>query len=516
MTTSSPSDSLPAAALTTAAAERVPYLVFLSGTRRGTMQRLVGRTLRLAVDNESRVRLSDPLDPSVADARVTLHRSGSSYELEVAPGGEVWVNGVRVSDSRLLEAGDLIELGRAGPLLRYRFYPRGPHPQKSVTDVLADGVNGVRRERRGLLARLSLLVSSVARDLMTQTSPWFRLSAMAVFGALVLITAFLAHQSIRLERRITLERERIEGIAELVERTEREGLKREELQELRGRLEQRLEALEARSEAVARVVAQVSPAVVFLQGAYGFVDPVTDRPLRQLGTERGAFTLEDEGPLVEIFFTGTGFVATTDGLLLTSRHIARPWEADAPSTDAARGSLEPVLLRLRGFRPGVDTPFEVDFVAASDEADVAVLRVRDDIAFDYVPALGTRAPRVGQEVVVLGYPAGIRALLARADPAFTEALMADAEVDFWSAAQRLAAAGYILPLATRGILSQITSTAIAYDAETTAGGSGGPVVDLDGVVIGVTEAIVPGFGGSNLGVPIVFGRVLLEAAQATP
>ena len=55
-----------------------------------------------------------------------------------------------------------------------------------------------------------------------------------------------------------------------------------------------------------------------------------------------------------------------------------------------------------------------------------------------------------------------------------------------------------------------TTGALVYDAETTHGGSGGPVVALDGEVVAVNAAILPEFGGSNLGVPAAIVRELLD------
>ncbi len=49
-----------------------------------------------------------------------------------------------------------------------------------------------------------------------------------------------------------------------------------------------------------------------------------------------------------------------------------------------------------------------------------------------------------------------------------------------------------------------------YEAQTTAGGSGGPLLSLEGKVIGVTFAVVRGFGGSNFGVPIQHAQPLLK------
>jgi S1-C subfamily serine protease len=165
-----------------------------------------------------------------------------------------------------------------------------------------------------------------------------------------------------------------------------------------------------------------------------------------------------------------------------------------------------------GFLPGVDEPFAVDLVVASDSADLAVLKCRG--VTGQVPELRLTevAPAAGDAVLVLGYPTGIRALLARADEAFVQELSRSPELDFWAVARRLAAAGHIAPLASRGIVAQVTPTAVVYDAETTRGGSGGPVLDLDGRVVAITSAIVPEFAGSNLGVPAEQGQLLVDRA----
>jgi len=68
----------------------------------------------------------------------------------------------------------------------------------------------------------------------------------------------------------------------------------------------------------------------------------------------------------------------------------------------------------------------------------------------------------------------------------------------------------IRPLVTQGHIGDVLTDKIVYDAQTTSGGSGGPLMNQDGRVIGVTFAIVRGFGGSNFGVPIRFAEPLLK------
>ena len=80
----------------------------------------------------------------------------------------------------------------------------------------------------------------------------------------------------------------------------------------------------------------------------------------------------------------------------------------------------------------------------------------------------------------------------------------------------LARRGMIRPLATRGFLSDVLPNQIVYDAQTTFGGSGGPVLDLRGKVIGVNSDILPEFSGASFGVPIRLGAVLLPRVLPAP
>ncbi len=102
----------------------------------------------------------------------------------------------------------------------------------------------------------------------------------------------------------------------------------------------------------------------------------------------------------------------------------------------------------------------------------------------------------------MGYPTGVRAMLARTDTNFLDEIREEGNLDFWVVVERLSAASLITPLATRGIVGQVTLDAVAYDAETTRGGSGGPVLNMRGEVIAINTAIMLEFGGSNIGIPM--------------
>jgi len=503
--------------------EPIPVIVHLSGVRRGTTQRLRGGILRIGVNPEVEVRVSP--EPCVADRHATLHRREETYELLVEPGEEVWINGEPKQEA-LLASGDLLEIGRDGPILRFRLYPPGSDASKTFTEAFSDCLDCARYSTDSNFRRAALFLSGAPKEMATQTSLAFRITMVMLLGFLLLATGYLTFRSLSLEHRLAEEALRVEGISQLLEGEDNQGLTPQDLEAVRFDIStalERVRALEDRSGAPARVVSGASPSIVLLQGAFGFIEPTSGQPLRFMGVGEDGLPLRDpdgsplvglggDGPILESFFTGTAFVATADGLLLTNRHVVLPWEfEDAAKMVMAQG-LEPVMRRLQGYLPGVAAAFQVSLVVASETADLAVLACSGITSTVPVLPLSQRPPDGGEEVIVLGYPTGIRALLARADEAFVGELMRNQDLDFWGVAELLAAEGHIAPLASRGIVAQVTPTAVVYDAETTRGGSGGPVLDLDGQVVAITTAIVPEFGGSNLGVPAERARELIFLA----
>ncbi|MEL6487827.1 MAG: serine protease, partial [Pseudomonadota bacterium] len=221
-----------------------------------------------------------------------------------------------------------------------------------------------------------------------------------------------------------------------------------------------------------------------------------------LPTGQPLLSMQGNGGVAEVQMTGTGFLIDDIGTLVTNRHVARPWESRMGSGDEAKGPLEPVLLRFIGYLREVAGPMEIEVLKISDDADLAILRLTNSPPDLTGLPLAPNAPASGDDVILMGYPTGLRSLLAQSGQVFLDDLSQAKDVDFWSVARRLSAAGLIIPLASRGIVGKVTPDAIVYDAETTHGGSGGPVLNRDGNVVAINAAILPEFGGSNLGIPV--------------
>lgn len=504
-------------------------LEFLTGPARGTATWLGSATLDVSLHGDRLIEINEPGVGRVErDVVARLHRLEDTYEIEARDGGLLWINGERVTAKRL-EHRDLIEFGDAGPLARFQLYRNGTRIHKSVGDILNDCIDYTRVSRQPMAVRVGRAARDLVGSFAGQTTLLFRISVVAAIVFLAAISYLQLKSTAVLQEQVDKEALRLESFASALTRARQEALRPSDLNALRDELglrlsaaSERLAALEQRSGASARVVAAAMPSVVFLQGSYGFRETATGRMLRHIVDDQGrmlfsplgqpGLTLEGDGPVAERQFTGTAFVVNEAGALLTNRHVALPWDEDASVGEFAEQGLEPVLIRFIGYLPDITEPFTVELVKASDELDLALLQCSGVTSGIPYLELADSPPEPGAEVIVMGYPTGLKAMLAQTGEAFIEQLQASQNLEFWAVAELLSKERYIRPLASRGIVAQVTTATVLYDAETTHGGSGGPVLDTDGKVIAVNTAILPEYGGSNIGIPAEHARRLLEEA----
>lgn len=510
-------------------AKLIASLEHLTGAQRGRVTWVGAARVDILLRGGTILAEDDPPTEPSPEAVARLSRTPEGYALRRTGEAPVWVNR-RSRESCDLRHHDIVEFGETGPMTRVRLFREDRPERLGVDEILGDVIAYLRNSRRPMGARLRWALGDLARRLTWRTTILFRLGVLAALVVLGGLFWQQYRQSVAIETRMAEESARLEEVSAALGRAREEALRPADLAALREEFGERvvsnlerLEALERRSEASARVIMASLPAIAFLQGAYALRDAGSGRMLRHavgpggrpLIGPRGQplLTLQGEGPVVEIDFTGTGFVVAGTGALVTNRHVARPWETNLPSLPSG-ATLEPFVQRFIAWLPGRSDPLAVSLRLASETADLAILDIEGADGLD--PALGlalAEAPvRPGDTVIVMGYPTGLRSMLAQAGVRFVETLQAAGDTDFWRVAARLAEAGHIVPLASRGIVGQLTDAATVYDAETTHGGSGGPVLDQNGRVVAVNSAILPEFGGSNLGVPVAHLRALLGAA----
>ncbi|MCP4328343.1 MAG: trypsin-like peptidase domain-containing protein [Alphaproteobacteria bacterium] len=504
-------------------------LEHLTGPSRGKVTWLSGSALDITLSPNRYIRVSEAHPGEPQDNLVArLHRAEDSYEIEAIESRPLWVNGVRAT-ARKLTHGDMIEFDETGPVSRFCLFRENRSVRTTVAEIMSDALDYIRVSRKPPTARIFTGLCQVLRRLTRNTTILFRVGIVLAVVALAIVTYQQSRLDTLLEERIDSGAARLEGFAAALSRARQEALTPNDLQALRAELgrqlstsSERLETLEQRSLASSRVIANAMPSIAFLQGAYGFREQSSGRMLRHTVDDDGRplisprgqslLTLDGDGPVAERQFTGTGFVVGDGGALVTNRHVALPWEDDANVETLAGQDLEPVMIKFIAYLPGQPGAEPVELLRASEEADLAVLVRGGGVRTGPGLTLADGARRPGDEVIVMGYPTGLRSMLAQSGDKFIERLQEDNDTGFWSVAARLAEEGYIAPLASRGIVGQISPATIVYDAETTLGGSGGPVLDIDGAVIAVNTAILPEFGGSNLGVPVAMVRALLAEA----
>jgi DNA-binding response OmpR family regulator/S1-C subfamily serine protease len=294
---------------------------------------------------------------------------------------------------------------------------------------------------------------------------------------------------------------------------------------LRQQLEEttaRLKRVETESQSAEEVIRAYAPSVCLIHVSVSCVDRASGRPLRYgainpdgepLHDSEGnpVYTLEGRAPEVRADFFGTGFIAG-DGRILTNHHVAQPWWKNDELATVVNQGLNPSIAELTAYFPDTAGGIPVSVSQISEEADLAVLK--GDLSSLKKPILKIDARKEaavsGQTLLSLGYATGISAILARAGEDAVSEIAKTTGGRPKEVADELLRRKLIRPLVTQGHIGDVLPDKIVYDAQTTSGGSGGPLINRDGEVIGVTFAVVKGFGGSNFGVPIRFAQPLLK------
>ena len=471
---------------------------------------------------------------------ILFERDGIVLVLDSASGRGTRVSGRPVSET-VLHDGDVLELGEGGP--RFRFSRDDRRRGRRVADRAA------LRLPWGRVARRAAVVAAVVGGAALAAFGWSWRESRRLQGEVTTLRRAVqtADASRRgLEQRIEEERRRASSeqaqmhdrLAEFKEREERlRGLLAEaaggEVQGLRDELATtrgRIQALEAERAAGENVIRRYGGGVCLVQGSYAY-DDAQGRPLRlprrasaegeEEDEEHGGppeLDVDGEGPVHTVDYYGTGFLVDADGVILTNRHLAEPWWNDDAAESLQKAGYRPRLVSLRVFFPQEREPFVAEVLRRSDTVDLALLRVH--LRGSRIPVLPLgRSPAgavAGQPVVVLGYPAGLEAILAKTETTVVQRILEAHGASSDRVTEALSLQGLIRPSTTQGHIGDITASDIVYDAPTTQGGSGGPVFNKHGEVIAVEYAVLPRFGGNSFGVPIAYALELLSLSGARP
>src|SRR5262249_51753936 len=197
----------------------------------------------------------------------------------------------------------------------------------------------------------------------------------------------------------------------------------------------------------------------------------------------------------------------------TNHHVAEPWWNNDDLKEVAAQGVDPSVVEMTAYFPGISHGVSVATEKISAAADVALLKgkILDVDLRNVAFADGRRGATSGGPVVLLGYPTGLDAILARTGEKTLQSIATASNGDPRQVVEELARRHLIRPVVTQGHIGDVLPDKIVYDAQTTSGGSGGPLFNSQGKVIGVNFAMVRDFGGSNFAIPIVYAKPLLRA-----
>jgi len=481
----------------------------LSGARRGEVDTL--RRFPAAIGSGPGAHVVVPGTAALAGRIV---REGDRVVLLDAGSGQpILLAGAPVHEVTLHD-GDILELGSGGPRLRFH-HVRGVRPF-------------AHRDARIALVLVLLAVAGLGT--------WTYLLNRQVAGLQQQLRAAEAARR-GLDARVEDERRKQRADRDSLESRIEESRQGEE--DLRRRLAQaaggsevrflnselrqvrtRVVTLEGERAAGERIIHDYGGGVCLLQGSYAFYD-AKGRPLRYRLDGSGqkvreadgsvAVGVDGTGPVHAVDRVGTGFLMDRRGYVITNRHVAEPWWKSETAEALARDGFKPRFLSLRAFFPKVAEALEAEPVRVSSTFDLGVLRVDakgraiPDLPLD----LGDHGAVPGQPVVVVGYPTGLDAILAKTDSSVVQEILASQGASNERITEALAGRGLIRPSTTQGHIGDVTSTDVVFDAATTQGGSGGPVFNRRGRVIAVEYAMLPQFAGNSYGVPVRYALELV-------
>jgi DNA-binding response OmpR family regulator len=288
-------------------------------------------------------------------------------------------------------------------------------------------------------------------------------------------------------------------------------------------VDSRLEKLETEGKVAQTIIQSYEPSVCLIHVVLAFRDHTTGLRLHYAGlTSTGEPTTDEHnnpllsltgnGPEVHLDVFGTGFLASASGQILTNHHVAEPWWQNDDLKEMVDQGLEPVIAEMTAYFPGVPHGIAINTEKISSAADVAVVKGNvAELGIRQIALADGRGSVVsGGPVVLLGYPTALDAILARAGTETLHSIATATKGDPKQVMEELARRHLIRPVTTQGHIGDVLADKIVYDAQTTSGGSGGPLFNNEGKVIGINFAMVREFGGSNFAIPVGYGKSLLK------
>ena len=558
------------------------------------------RPLTLGRDPANRFAFDDQ-DDAVSREHARIERTGThtttdtttSYKIvDLGSANGTFVNRVRVQGEAPLAHGDIVQFGRGGPQTSIHLDPP-PAPTARATRLVADTTDKPTRlaadttspadasdaattaSTRDAPARVGR--ATVERLITAEKSRSTRLTVNIVAGLVAVIGALGAWQVVDGKKRDDQTAAQI--------RSERDAADAK-IADAKSDAAVKVAALEARTDLSKRVKNEFGASTVFIEASwrltetstgkqifhamipYGDKGPVPAYVKMEDGTYEPFLELSDRGKSRPIggSHTGTGFVVSDNGLIMTNRHVASAWHApyelpfpgivverrknekretelvvteeleQAPANLTKWIPSRSQLIGSRGVSDatkvtGTINSMTVTFANSKlrTPATLGTISPEHDVALIKIEAATGHLKKVemrdssdtlasGDAVAVLGYPAVSAKSYVVTVSSDTMMRSADtASVPEVSVNQGIV---------SKVVRSNQTSSSGKYVSasgdmfemsinSTGQGNSGGPVFDIDGKVIGIFATVrQAGYAAQTGAVPIRYGLDLLDPTRS--
>lgn len=426
------------------------WIEIRGGARTGAVQHLVGEPVVVGRHAEAQLRLDPQEDLAVSGRHAVFFPTATGWavrDLESTNG--TWVNDRRIDADHALHEGDLVRLGAEGPLLVFHAGPQTPGTVRALTPPA--GERGARSRLAWTVAVIAVLALSsgtyVAGRLSTR-GDWERERAAlegrmdSVLSVAQAQTAAIraANDSLartRAENVDSLEL-RVSGLLEALQQSE------DEARALRNSLDD-AEGVGLDDDEVARLRQRLQTVSVALERQqlaasldFGAIEAATRRATAQVYVEVGGATV-----------TGTAFGVVDSGIVMTNQHVVAPENGSRPSRLGVQFSDSRQV-------------WPAHLIAVSEEADLALLQIERLVGtIPTVRGFNERGDTIGpgSPVAMIGFPYGGR--------------------------PPEGSAGVVRPLLIAGVISRSGGALLELQGYGQKGASGTPVLDRDGLVVGV-------------------------------